>query len=227
MTPFGVAGSWSLAFDDEFNGTSLDRSKWEPYWFNASMWLSSSITDPHNVSVANGQLTLTLASATDGALVDTNPSAGVSPGYQMGCNTFVEGRIEFPGSGTTIYDWPGFWTSSQNWPATGETDIFEAMGGTATSNYHSGGPTHSNTNIANNSGPIPGSWGGTWHTYGVDRLPTQNIIYWDGHIVRSYPTYDNCAPQYLLVNIGAGSTQSAIVTGAQIHIDYIRTWTAN
>jgi hypothetical protein len=189
------------------------------------MVLNGSTTDPQNVSVANGMLTLTLSSATDGAAVSSDPEGGVSPGFQMGCG-FIEGRVEFPGNGSTVYDWPAFWTSSQDWPATGETDIFEGLSGSATSNYHSGGPTQSATNIQSLSGQIPGSWGGSWHIYGVDRLPGENVIYWDGQEVRSYPTYDNCAPQYLLINIGGGQYGGPVVTGAQVHVDYVRAWTA-
>ena len=189
------------------------------------MNLNGSTTDPKNVSVAGGYLVLTQASATDGAAVATNPMGGVSPGFQMGYG-FIEGRVLFPGSGSTIYDWPAFWTSSQNWPATGEIDIAEGLSGGLSTNYHSGGPTQSSTNIGNNSGTIPGSWGGAWHTFGVDRAPGMNTIYWDGQVVRSYPTYDNGAPQYLLVNIGAGSYGGPVVTGAQVKVDYVRTWTA-
>ena len=218
-----MPGSWTLAFDDDFSGTSLDTSKWQPDWFNSSMYLNGSRTDPNNVSVANGMLTLTLASASDGAAVATNPAGGVSPGFQMGCG-YIEGRIQFPGSGSTIYDWPAFWTSSQNWPSTGEIDMFEGLSGFATSNYHSGGATQSSTNVQNLSGQIPGTWSGAFHIYGVDRQPGQDTIYWDGQKIRSYPTYDNCAPQYLLVNIGAGSYGGPLVNGAQVKVDYVRAW---
>src|SRR6185437_5650008 len=54
-------GSWTLVFDDEFTGTSLDTTKWQPGWFG-----SSGITPPVNsgspqnnsayVSVSGGYL---------------------------------------------------------------------------------------------------------------------------------------------------------------------------
>jgi hypothetical protein len=132
--------------------------------------------------------------------------------------------VELPGSGATMDDWTGFWMSSQNWPTTGEIDIIEAWGGWAGSNYHSGGPSQSSSNIANNSGVIPGSWGGSWHTYGVDREPGEDTIYWDGKVVRSYPTYDNCSPMFLILSIGDGNGAPTVI-GSQVKVQYIRAWT--
>src|SRR4051794_36350579 len=40
--PVGVAGTWNLKFADEFNGTALDRTKWQPGWGG------STITAPVN-----------------------------------------------------------------------------------------------------------------------------------------------------------------------------------
>jgi hypothetical protein len=214
-----------MAFDDEFsNESSLNTKEWAPYWFGAGDSLNGSATEPANVSVGGGALTLTLSSSNSGAAVSTNPNGGASSGFQFGCGVFIEGRILFPGSGSTVDDWPAFWTSSQNWPATGETDIFEGLSGNATSNYHSGGASQSGSNIQNLSGPVAGSWAAGWHTYGVDREAGENTIYWDGQVVRSYPTYDNCAPQYLLINIGAGSYGGPVVAPAKVEVSYVRVW---
>ncbi len=208
--PVGLPGSWKLAFDDEFNGSSLDSSKWASSWFGGGN-MNNVSTSPSNVSVANGALTLTLSSSSSGALVSTNPSGGASPGFQFTYGV-VEARIWLAGSGGTVADWPAFWTDGQSWPSNGEADIVEGLG-SATSNYHS-------NNGTNNSGTIAGTWAGGWHTYTLDREPGKNTIYWDGKIVRSYQTYDNGAPQYIILNIGSGST-----IGATMQVDYVRAWT--
>jgi len=48
--PSGPSGSWTNTFDEEFNGTALDTSKWMPNWYGeggASMgWELSSLGYP-------------------------------------------------------------------------------------------------------------------------------------------------------------------------------------
>src|SRR5207245_570338 len=133
-----------------------------------------------------------------GALVDTDPSQAPT-GFVFSTGYFAEARIFFPGAGTTVDNWPAFWTDGQNWPQNGETDIAEGLG-TLTSNYWSG--TGSGT--PNNSGTIPGNWAASWHTYAVDREAGMNYIYWDGNLIRSYASHDAGSPHYLILNVGDG-----------------------
>jgi hypothetical protein len=210
--PPGNPATWNLVFDDEFNGSSLDTTKWSTSWFNGGQ-MNNTSTSPANVRVANGVLTLTLSSTSVGALVSTNPTGGASPGFQMTYG-YAEARILFPGSGSTCNDWPAFWTDGQSWPQDGEIDIAEGLG-TLTSNYHSNAG-------ANNSNTIPGNWCGSWHTYGVDREPGVNTIYWDGTPIRSYASNDGGSPQYLILNVGSG--EGADAPGTSVQIDYVRAW---
>ncbi|HLI15346.1 MAG TPA: alkaline phosphatase family protein [Acidimicrobiales bacterium] len=214
--PDGPGGTWRLVFDDEFNGSSLDTSKWAPDWFGNGGSMNNVGTYSSNVSVANGVLSLKLASPSSGALVSTNPNGGASPGFQFTYG-YAEARIWFPGSGSTIDNWPAFWTDGQNWPADGEIDIAEGLG-TLTSNYH-------NSSGAFNSNTIPGTWSAGWHTYGVDWEPGSITVYWDGKVVRtltSATTSITSSPQYLVLNMGAG--QGPTVTGASMLVDYVRVW---
>jgi hypothetical protein len=211
--PPGNPATWNLVFDDEFNGSSLDTTKWSTSWFNGGQ-MNNTSTSPANVAVAGGNLILTLSSATVGALVSTNPGGGASTGFQFTYG-YTEARILFSGSSSTCNDWPAFWTDGQSWPQDGEIDIAEGLG-TLTSNYHSNAG-------ASNSNTVPGSWCGSWHTYGVDREPGINTIYWDGQIIRSYATDDNGAPQYLIFNIGSG--EGSYVAGDTLQVDYVHVWT--
>ena len=214
----GVAGppgdptTWHQVFDDEFNGSSLDTTNWSTSWFGGGN-MNNTSTSPANVSVANGVLTLTLSSTNTGALVSTNPSGGAGTGFQFTYG-YAEARVLFAGSGSTCNDWPAFWTGGQSWPQDGEIDIAEGLG-TLTSNYHSNAG-------ASNSNTVPGSWCGTWHTYGVDREPGVNTIYWDGQVIRSYASNDGGSPQYLILNIGSGEGPSA--AGDVMQVDYVRVW---
>lgn len=209
----GASGWGNPVFDDEFSSSSLDASKWASSWFNGGS-MNDVTTSANNVSVTGGNLVLTLSSSSSGALVSTNPSGGASKGFAMGYG-YAEARIYFPGSGSKIYNWPAFWTDGQSWPANGEIDIAEGLG-TLTSNYHS-------TKGADNSGTIAGTWSAGFHTYGVDRQSGKNSVYWDGKLVRSYATYDNGSPEYLIVNVGSGNT-AALGTASQVKVDYVRVW---
>ena len=105
--PRGVPGSWTLTFDDEFDGTRLDTTKWAPCWFPGSYAATSDSCASSNrvttykslVSVANGEVTLTLISSSQGALIATNPRGGASPGFQFQYGA-VEARVWFPGNGS-------------------------------------------------------------------------------------------------------------------------------
>lgn len=214
--PNGISGTWNMKFDDEFNGTSLNTKVWAPSWFNGGKVNNSNgvAMNAANVSENGGNLILTLASSSSGATIDTDPSQ-VSGGYTFGTGYATEARIYIPGNGSTVYNWPAFWTDGQNWPTTGESDILEGLG-TATSNYHS-------PQGASNSGTIPGTWANGWHTYALDREAGKDYIYWDGKLVRSYASDDGGAPQYLIFSLdcSGGCTTG---TASQVKVDYVRVW---
>lgn len=204
--PLGVSGHWKLVFDDEFNGTSLNLSRWDPHngWAN-----QNAVTDElANVSVRNGHAILTLASSTSGAEIGTR-------NFGLKVGEFAQARIDFAGSGSTVYNWPAFWTSGPNWPRGGENDIAEGFGA-LTVNYHSPTVTHM-------SGPIPGAYAGAFHVYGIYRGPGYVRVYWDGKVVGAYRTYDDGQPQMLLLTLGAGNQVVTGPRGAMI-VDYVRVW---
>ncbi|RAX45111.1 hypothetical protein DQ354_11885 [Arthrobacter sp. AQ5-06] len=216
--PVGVPGAWTMAFSDEFNGTGLDAAKWSNCWFSPTCGTMNKVTtSPGNVAVAGGNLVLSLASSSSGALVSTNPRGGAGTGYEF-TTGYVEARIKFPGDGTNLYNWPAFWTNGQSWPTNGENDIAEVLSGKMTVNYHS-------TSGAHNQGTVPGDWGNNFHTFGLHRTANSSDVYFDGVKVKSYSTDDGGAPQYIVLNVGAsGSSPAAYGAASQVQVDYVRAW---
>jgi beta-glucanase (GH16 family) len=196
-----------VAFDDEFNGTSLNTSAWSTHdgWTN-----QNNVTDhASNITEAGGNLALTLVSSTSGAAIGSNQNL-----FAVG--DFAEARVYFPGSGNTIYNWPAWWVSGPNWPASGESDVAEGLG-TMTVNYHSPSGAH-------NTGTVSGTWSNAFHTYGIYRGSNYCNVYYDGQLVRHYTTDDNGAAEQLLFTIGAANTLS-FSTAGQMKVDYVRVWT--
>jgi hypothetical protein len=204
--PLGVAGHWKLVFDDEFNGNSLNVDRWNPH----DHWVDQNAVTDHlaNVTVSDGHAILTLASRDSGAEIGT-----ATFGLKVG--EFAQARINFAGSGSTVYNWPAFWTSGPNWPSGGENDIAEGFGA-LTVNYHSPTVTHM-------SGRIPGAYAGAFHVYGIYRGRGYARVYWDGRVVGAYKTFDDGQPQTLLLTLGAGNQVVTGPRGAMI-VDYVRVW---
>ena len=128
------AGAWQLAFADEFDGTTLDRSKWDDR-------SSAESDDGHgnhdnqqlewnqaaNCRVGNGELVMTARrdthTSTEGQRYDWTScliSSAPSFAFQYG---YIEERSILPASNGF---WPAFWTwqaASVDRPV--ETDVYE------------------------------------------------------------------------------------------------------
>jgi len=215
--PPWLSGSWKLVFNDEFNGTSLDTSRWTAL----HDWNINNVrNNAANVSVANGNLVLTLASKKSGGGVSSAPHDGAGKnGYLLRVGDYVEARIYFPGSSAEgVYNWPAWWASGPNWPAAGEHDIAEGTRSGLTVNYHSASGQYQ-------LGGVPGVWFNDFHTYGVLRTAGKAEVYWDGVLVKSYKTDDNGRGQALILNVGKSGARPAVTGRAsRVKVDYVRAW---
>jgi Glycosyl hydrolases family 16 len=204
--PVGVAGNWTVVFDDEFNGTSLDMRAWNTHDGYANQ---NGVTDyASNVTVSGGYATLKLSSPGSGAAIETITAA-------LDVGDVAEARIKFAGAGSTVYNWPAFWTAGPGWPLSGENDIAEGLG-TLTVSYHSSSGTQ-------HYGTVPGSWVGSFHTYTIERLAHESIVFWDGRLIKTYSTNDNEQPEHLIFTIGVAGPP-AIGASGQMQVDYARIW---
>ncbi len=106
--PVGVPGTWTLTFEDEFNGTTLDGSKWKLGQGDAGIEGPGG-NNPANTTVANGKLTLR-ASTDPVAFSGTNfaYSTGEISSYMRFKQTggYLEARMRWD-QATGL--WPAFW----------------------------------------------------------------------------------------------------------------------
>lgn len=144
-----------VSFQDEFDGTSLDTSKWGYQYgcFDPAQRSQAQYTDsPDNVSVRDGVLNLTaryspMKTKWDGSQVprtckhgDTTYDAPFTSG--MITTKTKDGKVLYAAPGTGFYaearvklpagrsSWSAFWGTGTKggWPANGEIDIFESKG---------------------------------------------------------------------------------------------------
>ena len=131
-------GNWNLVWNDEFDGTTLDLSKWsmtdsydrDPCFGGGNNEQQCYTSSPDNIRVDNGKLILTARAA-----------AGLEQG-----RSYTSGRVQSAGKADFTYgkfeariklaggqgSWPAFWMlptqrSYGDWPLSGEIDIMEAV----------------------------------------------------------------------------------------------------
>lgn len=246
--PVGQQGNWNLIFHDEFNGNSLDTTKWNTCYYNF-MLDHGCIHDqgelefyqPGAVTVSNGSVKLKAQkspfAASNGktypytsGMITTGPSVGNPKDTRFAFKYgYMEMRAKVPaGKGL----WPAFWTLPANlgWPP--EIDVFEILGdqpNVVNLHYHYETPN-------GGDGDSPGSWVGPdfsadWHTYAVDWEPHSITWYIDGVARRTFTDQDliPAAPMYLVANLAVGgswpgSPDASTHFPAAFEIDYVRVW---
>ena len=202
--PVGPPGTWTMVFEDQFTGTSLNTANWTALQ-GAS--INNVSTSASAVSVSGGNLRVGYTGA-----VNSSPAsgyAGPSSGPKVVLGNCIEASINFPNGS----NWSAWWADGSSWPSNGEEDIAEILGGNLTAfNYHS--PSGAN------NGPTPsGNWYGAFHTYTLVRGSSTMSVYWDGVLRRTVTRADNGGAQAMIINMGSGSSGNTIL------VAYVRMWT--
>lgn len=133
---------WVCTFDDEFDGTSLDRSKWYVQTTAATGYHSGAecfVDSPNNIAVSGGTLQLTVRKESAPFTCKT-PSGGYASQFTSGTvngygkfqQTYgrFEVRAKLPNTAVkglqeTFWLWPANSTKYGYWPASGEIDFAE------------------------------------------------------------------------------------------------------
>jgi hypothetical protein len=218
-------------FRDDFNGSSLDRTKWRPNWFGTN---DSAVTkpvntkeqgcyDPAQVSVGLGVLRLSAVArscrATNGVtypyasgIVSTKDHFTFRYGY-------FEARLWTPPGSGPIRNWPAFWANGTGQhPLTGEIDVVEGLAGRACWHFHyKSGEPGGCVNKSNVAG---------WHTYAAEWRQGVVTYFYDGEQVGRITQGITSTPMYVVLNLGVSSTVSGPVTlPAEMLVDYVKVTT--
>jgi beta-glucanase (GH16 family) len=241
--PFAaIPGLWKPVFADNFSGTSLNTSKWQPGWFGSGVTVSPNTNDddlacesPTQVTVSGGELHITAKRANitcaangvsynrnyEAGIVSSNPVAlGAGKGFQF-THGLIEFRAKIPSDGHGLCaDWPSLWTDGHPpWPVDGELDAYECLKGGGFSYLHVGpDPAH---NLAG-GGAVDGNWTG-WHTFAIDWEPTTATTYFDGRKVESSP-YVQSHPNFIVISLGVRSLGTRVVLPTTLDVDWVKVW---
>lgn len=229
-----IDASYKLTFDEEFNGTAVDGSKWGTNWLGSPGAITKPINsgeigayDPAQVSVAGGYLRLAAIEktvrASDGRTY--NYVSGIVQSHRKFEQAFgyIEARVFFPGSGGRIWNFPAFWMNGdharygESWPYAGELDIVEGLGG-GVARYHFHSPT-----TGAGGGPS-GDFTG-WHVYGALWEPGSVTFYYDGVQVGRLTSGITSFPMYLILNNGISDEHGgATVVPSTMMVDYVHVY---
>ncbi len=238
------AYGWTLLWNDEFEGTQLDSSKWI-HWLPGAR--RDAVNTPTAVSVSGGAATI--STYTSGGthytgMISTDTKLTTAYGY-------IEARIRYDGAPGM---WSAFWMQSPTMgnpigdPQTAGTEIdicehrvVDSTGadisGKIVGNIHwdGYGASHASTGYTSPSLGL----GTGYHVYGLEWTPTQQKFYIDG-VLRWTVNDGGSSPvsqrgEFLILSsevddtsttwagqIPAGGYGSLLTTTKKMHIDYVR-----
>lgn len=230
VSPLGVPGTWTQTFGDEFNGTALDRSKWNTNgsWerdnggrSNVGNGELDYKTDGQNFSFANGALTIQARREASNGLAWTSGQLGSKQSFTYG---YIETRAQFAspkGFLNALWTWGA---PNTNAPAQ-ETDAFEFYSDNHGRIYLTAHTTGGGGCQGLALGFDPTT---AMHTYGTDIEPGGTSWFIDGKpvcLAGSHPTQAWNIVNYMTVNAASRApVADASTTHAEYAVDYIRAW---
>jgi beta-glucanase (GH16 family) len=235
FTPITGDPSYKLVFDDEFNGNSLDTSKWYP-----------PVDQPDNSYPNDGKMQMLIANVSvhDG-LLDLKATKGPTPnGSPYGTSALTTKGNTISGQPIEVY-WEarmknmdqayglmsGFWTDTApnyNFPESDFNEYWQSESkNTTRQNYHDG-----NNWVYESRHDTGMNLGAAYHVYGTHWTPTTMTFYIDGKQTGQTTTNTNRSnPQfYAIVNASAGGggiwPDNTTLFPNHVLFDYIHVYSA-
>ena len=246
------AEGYSLLWNDEFNGTELNKDIWnvelhEPGWVNNE--LQAYVDSDENIQVKDGKLVISSKKKIneDGSISYTSGRVNT-----QNKKDFKYGRVEFRAKVPTGKGYlPAAWMMPTNeslygqWPRCGEIDVMEVLGDETNKAYgtiHYGNPHKESQGsyILSN-----GNFASDYHTYTCDWEPGKITWYVDGNKIHeesdwysatvnkgtvTYPApFDQ--PFYVILNLAVGGNwpgnpdaDADYINTENFSIDYVRVY---
>lgn len=231
--------SSTLVWSDEFNGSSVNTSKWNYEigtgswgWGNNEQQYYTNRTD--NAYVSGGALHIRAKKESYGGMNYTSARL-ITNGKFSFTYGYVEARLALPACSGI---WPAFWMLGANigsvgWPACGEIDIMEAINAEyktyATCHWDNGG--HANYGLSSGNFDIT-----QYHTYGMQWDNQYIRMFVDGNRIYEIYIGNNTGgteefhrPFYLLLNVAVGGNWPGFnidnnAFPQEMKVDYIRVY---
>lgn len=240
-TPMSYPG-YTLAWNDEFSGTTLDLNNWNQELGNNNGWGNNELeyytNSPKNTFVSNGNL---IIEARKESISGFNYSSGRMTTQNK--KTFTFGRIDMraklpKGRGV----WPALWMLGNNitsvgWPASGEIDIMEYLGHEVNKSYgtlHYGSSTATHGSKGNFYVLNSSTFYDQFHVFSMEWKQDQIKLFVDDNLflqinksdLGSAP-YPFNAPFFFIFNVAVGGNwpgapDANTVFPQRMFVDYVR-----
>lgn len=228
------ATQWTMVWNDEFNGPTVDGTKWRIEDRHLIKNNELQYYAPDEVYIQNGKLVLRSRQRTysgydsNGNWGTWNYTSGLVESPQKFATPY--GRIEFRAKlPSTRGIWPAHWMlpASGAWPP--EIDVMELLGHEPTKVYMS---NHAGVwpAIQSNTTPFTGpNFAADMHTFAVEWSPTRLDFFVDGVPRARHTTNIPREPMYIILNTAVGGQWPGNPDGSTVfpqyhEIDYVRVY---